>query len=87
MVEAAEPGATIATETASPSDAVPRVRVEACHRVLANCREDGSLPTDCEIAARFGHKDRWGRPIKQWGQQGRVDKAVVCVPKPGSRFH
>ena len=77
VVEAAEPGATVATETVNPSDAVPRIQIEAWQWALANCREDGSLPTGREIAARFDHKDRWGRLIKQWGQQGRFDKAVV----------
>ncbi|MBB4932759.1 hypothetical protein F4561_003579 [Lipingzhangella halophila] len=53
------------------------IQLEAWRRALDNRRADGSLPTGREIAARFDHKDRWGRLIKQWEQKGRFDKAVV----------
>ncbi|PSK90951.1 hypothetical protein CLV63_12178 [Murinocardiopsis flavida] len=68
---------TTATETVNPSDAVPEVQIEAWYSALANRREDGSLPTGREIAARFDHKDRWGRLIKQWGGQGRFADAAM----------
>ncbi|GAA1749039.1 DUF2637 domain-containing protein [Streptomonospora arabica] len=78
VVEAtAEHGATIAAETVNPSAAVPRVQIEAWRWALENRREDGSLPTGRDIAVRFAHKDRWGRLIKQWGRQGRFDRAAV----------
>ncbi|QBI56195.1 DUF2637 domain-containing protein [Streptomonospora litoralis] len=67
----------VAAEIASSSEAVPRIQIEAWQWALDNRGKDGSLPTGREIAARFDHKDRWGRLIKQWGQQGRFDKAVV----------
>ncbi len=54
---------------------------EAWKWALDNRREDGSLPTGREIAAHFAHKERWGRLIKQWGQQGRFDKSVVNTPR------
>ncbi|GAA4931086.1 hypothetical protein GCM10023224_08700 [Streptomonospora halophila] len=77
VVEAADrPGATVATEIASPEDAAPPIQVEAWRWALENRRKDGSLPTGREIAAHFDHKDRWGRLIKQWGQQGRFDQGV-----------
>ncbi|WP_398694271.1 DUF2637 domain-containing protein [Streptomonospora wellingtoniae] len=80
VVEATDQhGSTIATEIARPSDAIPRIQVEAWHWALANRREDGSLPTGREIAAHFDHKDRWGRLIKQWGQQGRFDDVVSAL--------
>ncbi|GAB3450232.1 hypothetical protein GCM10027570_25240 [Streptomonospora sediminis] len=76
VVEAADrAAATIATEIANPADAVPPIQSEAWRWALANLRKDGSLPTGREIATRFDHKDRWGRLIKQWGQQGRFDRA------------
>ncbi|QBI56167.1 DUF2637 domain-containing protein [Streptomonospora litoralis] len=78
VVEATnEAASAVATETAVPSESVSRIQIEAWHWALDNRREDGSLPTGREIAAHFDHKDRWGRLIKQWGQQGRFDQAVV----------
>jgi len=57
--------------------AVPRIQVEAWLWAQENRDEDGRLPSGKEIAARFGRKERWGRLIKQWGQQGRFDTVAV----------
>ncbi|WP_281260785.1 DUF2637 domain-containing protein [Murinocardiopsis flavida] len=67
----------VAIEVAGSFEAVPQVQVEAWCWALDNRREDGSLPSGREIAARFDHKERWGRLIKQWGQQGRFDGVAV----------
>src|SRR5690625_2314286 len=77
VVEASDEAAsTVTTETVNPSDALPRIQIEAWQWALGNRREDGSLPTGREIAVRFDHKDRWGRLSKQWGQQGRLEAAA-----------
>lgn len=76
MVEAADALSTAAaTETANPSDAVPRIQIKAWHWAVTNRHENGSLPTGREIAIHFDHKERWGRLVKQRGQQGRFDQA------------
>ncbi|GAA1102876.1 DUF2637 domain-containing protein [Nocardiopsis composta] len=64
-------------ETPPGLGAVPRIQAEAWRWAQDNRREDGRLPSGKEIAARFGRKERWGRLIKQWGQQGRFDTAAV----------
>ncbi|GAA4931068.1 hypothetical protein GCM10023224_08670 [Streptomonospora halophila] len=51
-----------------------RNTMKSAHWALNSRGEDGSLPTGREIAARFDHKERWGRLIKQWGLQGRFDR-------------
>lgn len=51
----------------------PKVQRDAWQWALENPQEDGSLPTGEQIAARFHHKERWGRLIKEWGKQGRFD--------------
>ncbi|MBB4930600.1 hypothetical protein F4561_001420 [Lipingzhangella halophila] len=56
---------------------VPPVQVEAWNWVLDNRRDDGSLPTGGEIAAAFGRKQRWGRLVKQRGQQGAFRQRVA----------
>ncbi|GHD31619.1 hypothetical protein GCM10007147_34540 [Nocardiopsis kunsanensis] len=54
----------------------PRVQREAWVWALENRQLDGSLPTGGQIAERFGRKERWGRLIKQWGQQGRLGPSL-----------
>ena len=77
VVQAAdEATSAVATELAERSETLPQIQVEAWRWALVNRREDGSLPSGREIAARFNHKERWGRLIKQWGQQGRFDKSA-----------
>ncbi|NYE50072.1 hypothetical protein HDA32_005192 [Spinactinospora alkalitolerans] len=72
MVEAADDGGEAAVSDISESfEAVPRIQLEAWRWALDNRRKDGSLPSGKEIAAHFDRKDRWGRLIKQRGQQGR----------------
>ena len=61
-VEAVEP---VATEV-SP----PKVQCEAWAWALAQRRADGSLPSGQVLAEQFGRKPRWGRLVKQRGQQG-----------------
>ncbi len=73
VVEARE-GVTEKVEarvSASNEIVVSDTQAEAWRWALANRSEDGSLPTGREIAAHFDYKERWGRLIKQWGQQGR----------------
>ncbi|GAA3763318.1 hypothetical protein HDA32_004633 [Spinactinospora alkalitolerans] len=65
------------------SEAVPRIQVEAWRWALDNRRDDGSLPSGKEIAARFNRKDRWGRLVKQWGQQGRFEEKAPALPESG----
>ncbi|GAA3732379.1 hypothetical protein HDA32_000577 [Spinactinospora alkalitolerans] len=67
-------------EIPEPSEAVPRIQVDAWQWALNNRREDGSLPSGKEIAACFEHKERWGRLIKQWGYQGRFDHIATSLP-------
>lgn len=57
----------------------PQVQRDAWKWALENRQPDGSLPTGEQIAARFGRKERWGRLIKQWGQQGRLDLPPVVT--------
>ena len=61
-VEVVEP---VATEV-SP----PKVQCEAWAWALAQRRADGSLPSGQVLAEQFGRKPRWGRLVKQRGQQG-----------------
>ncbi|MDA2806889.1 DUF2637 domain-containing protein [Nocardiopsis suaedae] len=56
---------------------VPRLQVEAWQWAQENRGEDGSLPTGREIALRFNRKARWGRLVKQWGQQGHFEMEVA----------
>lgn len=49
---------------------VPPLQTEAWNWALEHRSDDGSLPTGGEIAAAFGRKQRWGRLVKQRGQQG-----------------
>ncbi|MBB4932833.1 hypothetical protein F4561_003653 [Lipingzhangella halophila] len=66
VVEVAdEVASSVTTETARPSEAIPRIQLEVWRWTLDNRHEDGYLPTGREIAARFSHKERWGRLIKQ----------------------
>ncbi|WP_160050926.1 DUF2637 domain-containing protein [Nocardiopsis sp. FR4] len=51
----------------------PKLQRDAWEWALENRQPDGSLPTGGQIADHFGRKERWGRLIKQWGQQGRLD--------------
>ena len=51
----------------------PEVQHDAWQWALENRQPDGSLPTGGQIARRFGRKERWGRLVKQWGQQGHLD--------------
>jgi len=60
-------------EEGSSAPHPPQVQREAWAWALDNRQPNGSLPTGGEIAHRFGRKERWGRLIKQWGQQGRLD--------------
>jgi hypothetical protein len=74
VVEASTDGTEmVAADAPEPTSQTvpPRVQVEAWRWALDNRSEDGALPSGKEIAARFDHKERWGRLIKQWGQQGR----------------
>ncbi|MBB4930688.1 hypothetical protein F4561_001508 [Lipingzhangella halophila] len=59
---------TVATEVAPP-----QIQCDAWAWALANRREDGSLPSGQELAERFGRKPRWGRLVKQRGEQGLLD--------------
>ncbi|WP_026124643.1 DUF2637 domain-containing protein [Nocardiopsis baichengensis] len=65
-----------ATEQTCAS-AVPHLQVEAWQWAQENRREDGSFPTGREIAFHFNRKERWGRLIKQWGQEGRFEGAAA----------
>lgn len=57
----------------------PRIQREAWAWALENRQLDGSLPTGGQIAEHFGRKERWGRLIKQWGQQGRLGSSLTEV--------
>ncbi|MDA0565216.1 DUF2637 domain-containing protein [Streptomonospora sp. S1-112] len=57
--------------------ALPRVQVEAWQWAVEHRRSDGSLPSGEEIAAVFGRKPRWGRLVKQRGQQGAFRRVVA----------
>ncbi|GAB3460124.1 hypothetical protein GCM10027570_44670 [Streptomonospora sediminis] len=57
--------------------AVPPVQVEAWKWALGHRREDGSLPTGGEIAEAFGRKQRWGRLVKQRGQQEVLQESAA----------
>lgn len=57
----------------------PKVQWDAWVWALENRQQDGSLPIGEQIAARFHRKERWGRLIKQWGQQGRFDQLSVLT--------
>lgn len=62
----------------------PKVQRDAWKWALENRQQDGSLPTGEQIAARFHRKARWGRLVKQWGQQGHFDQpslAVTALPR------
>ncbi|WP_198659250.1 hypothetical protein [Nocardiopsis sp. FIRDI 009] len=63
-------------QTAAPSG----IQVEAWMWALENRRADGSLLMGEQIAVRFGCKERWGRLIKQRGQQGRFEPSASVVP-------
>ncbi|WP_435112207.1 DUF2637 domain-containing protein [Nocardiopsis synnemataformans] len=65
----------------------PRVQQEAWKWALENRQQDGSLPTGEQIAARFRRKARWGRLIKQWGQQGRFDQPSEVVSAEPKQLH
>ena len=54
----------------------PQIQREAWAWALENRREDGSLPTGEELAARFGRKPRWGRMVKQRGEQGALSASA-----------
>lgn len=41
-----------------------------------HCREDGSLPSGQELSEQFGRKSRWGRLVKQRGEQGLLGAAA-----------
>ncbi|MBB4930655.1 hypothetical protein F4561_001475 [Lipingzhangella halophila] len=71
-------GATPPLDPVDPGGvAVPPIQVEAWNWALKHRREDGALPTGSEIAAAFGRKQRWGRLVKQRGQQGVLDQLVA----------
>ncbi|MBB4930667.1 hypothetical protein F4561_001487 [Lipingzhangella halophila] len=57
--------------------AVPLIQLEAWRWALEHRRDDGSLPTGGEIAAAFGRKQRWGRLVKQRGQQGVLQREAA----------
>jgi hypothetical protein len=63
-----------------PPEIVPPIQTEAWRWALDNRDDEGELPSGREIAAHFGRKDRWGRLIKQWGQQGRFDQVLALAP-------
>nr|WP_304437793.1 DUF2637 domain-containing protein [Nocardiopsis sp. NRRL B-16309] len=62
----------------------PKVQRDAWAWALENRHHDGSLPTGEQIAARFHRKERWGRLVKQWGQQGRFDQSPVLTSTASS---
>ncbi|GAA3757327.1 DUF2637 domain-containing protein [Salinactinospora qingdaonensis] len=64
-------------EPREPAEVVPQLQVEAWRWALTHRHEDGSLPSGKEIATHFARKDRWGRLVKQRGQQGRFDRVVA----------
>lgn len=66
-------------DTVEESQVPPKVQQDAWEWALENRQPDGSLPTGEQIAARFGRKPRWGRLIKQWGQQGRLHQPPVVT--------
>lgn len=67
MAEIVEP---VATEVAPP-----KVQCDAWEWALAHRRDDGSLPSGQELAEQFGRKPRWGRLVKQRGEQGLLTTA------------
>ncbi|MBB4934741.1 hypothetical protein F4561_005635 [Lipingzhangella halophila] len=74
MAEIVEP---VATEVA-----LPKVQCDAWAWALAHRREDGSLPTGEELAAQFGRKPRWGRLVKQRGEQGLLTTTDAMAGEP-----
>ncbi len=65
-------------EVVEPVDAEvspPQIQREAWAWALDNRREDGSLPTGQELAKQFGRKPRWGRLVKQKGEQGYLGQS------------
>lgn len=62
---AAEVVESVVTEVAPP-----KVQCDAWAWALAHRREEGRLPTGEEVAVQFGRKPRWGRMVKQRGEQG-----------------
>ncbi|MBB4932788.1 hypothetical protein F4561_003608 [Lipingzhangella halophila] len=56
---------------------VPRIQIDAWNWAVEHQRSHGSLPTGGEIAAAFGRKQRWGRLVKQRGQQGALEHAAA----------
>lgn len=65
---AAEVVESVVTEVAPP-----QVQREAWEWALAHRREDGSLPSGQVLAEQFGRKPRWGRLVKQRGEQGYLN--------------
>jgi hypothetical protein len=64
---------------AAEAESVPLIQREAWRWALNNRGDDGELPSGKEIGERFGRKERWGRLIKQWGQQGRFDQSPLVA--------
>lgn len=81
VVKAEEAAETepIAVDMTEEERVPPKVQQDAWKWALENRQQDGSLPTGEQIAARFHRKARWGRLIKQWGQQGRFDPPSAVV--------
>lgn len=53
----------------------PQIQCDAWAWALSHRREDGSLPSGQELAEQFGRKPRWGRLVKQRGEQGLLEVA------------
>jgi hypothetical protein len=50
----------------------PSLRREALRWAMANRGEDGNLPSGRAIAEQFGRHERWGRLVKQHGEDGQA---------------
>jgi hypothetical protein len=71
----AVPGATV-TGAAGRTGLRTTGRVlqqEALAWAMANCGEDGKLPSGKAIADRFGRHERWGRLVKQHADGRQAD--------------
>ncbi|WP_017627774.1 DUF2637 domain-containing protein [Nocardiopsis chromatogenes] len=85
VVEAVDRDTEPARALSPDRPGAPRLQVEAWRWAQENRGEDGSLPAGREIALRFNRKERWGRLVKQWGQEGRFDQgASTSAPRISS---
>ena len=57
------------------------LRRQAWHWALANCGEDGTLPSGEAIARAHGRQERWGRLVKNAGQAGAFGTEHAQSPR------